>query len=613
MNLMKSKSLFKYIGLSIILIVGSCIEEQDIHLKSNMNFEVTASVADVKTTNSGMSTVWVKGDAIGVFHSEKGKNKYVDDGKFVIEQSDVSSGVFNGSVDAGSMSTDKLYDWYAIYPYYDIDAPDDGLVLIGNVEPQKQVGVDDMRHLAGENVPMYGKLTSIPFQEKPSFNMHHLSAVVEIKVNNKTSQPIDITNISIAAPENIIGEFIVDITGDEILYEDGKNVSSVAELNVTEATIPAAKTSSFFIVVKPFAVKRGEEMNIVVNDMVKSITFTDNVSFAEGNIKTINFSYDSAADKYVMPIVEWGVSKETVKDNYGDGFVNIESTDDCLIYKDTKNDYMISYSFNDDLLSASCVIIPKNSSTEKLVDEWLGEYAPVNSTGDDDIFSSEDCKTLITITDDGDYYSIGWSQMITRGFVNGHEYVDLGLSVRWATCNVGAGSPEEYGGYYAWGETKEKDIYDDDTYEYQATFYNYDYYDDSSSYYTAGKFLGYDISSTKYDVASVKWKGGWRMPTAKEVNELMTLCHWEEAEINGVEGSLATGPNGNSVFFPSGGEKKMSYFSGGYCHIWSSTYLSEFRALELKLFPRSRMDVGDEVELQDGSRDYGYNVRAVID
>ena len=142
------------------------------------------------------------------------------------------------------------------------------------------------------------------------------------------------------------------------------------------------------------------------------------------------------------------------------------------------------------------------------------------------------------------------------------------------------------------------------------TYYNYD-----GSSYVSGRFLGYDISNTKYDVANVKWAGGWRMPTVKELYELITLCLWEEAEVDGVEGSLAIGPNGNSIFFPKGGEIIMEYntLDGSYCNIWTSTYLSEFRAFSLNIFPRSSMEVGDEIEIDDGSRSSGLNVRAVID
>ena len=94
------------------------------------------------------------------------------------------------------------------------------------------------------------------------------------------------------------------------------------------------------------------------------------------------------------------------------------------------------------------------------------------------------------------------------GTHNGHDYVDLGLSVKWATCNVGSKKPDEFGGYYAWGETEEKNYYGDETYKY------YEYYENEYV------FIGYDIAGTQYDAANVKWGGNWRMPTREQMQEL---------------------------------------------------------------------------------------------
>ena len=95
---------------------------------------------------------------------------------------------------------------------------------------------------------------------------------------------------------------------------------------------------------------------------------------------------------------------------------------------------------------------------------------------------------------------------------NGYGYVDLGLSVKWATCNVGADSPEDYGDYFAWGETKPKLSYTEE---------NYTYTDSPET-----------LSSIR-DAASVNMGGSWRMPTLKE---LIDKCTWTWTTLNGVEG-----------------------------------------------------------------------------
>lgn len=127
------------------------------------------------------------------------------------------------------------------------------------------------------------------------------------------------------------------------------------------------------------------------------------------------------------------------------------------------------------------------------------------------------------------------------------EAIDLGLSVKWASCNVGATSPEECGGYYAWGETEEKIDYTWDTYKYcNDSNYQITKYCTNSSYGTVDNKTTLDL---KDDVAHVKWGGNWRMPTREELEELFS-CDINWVVYNGVYGYKITGPNGNSIFLP---------------------------------------------------------------
>ena len=130
--------------------------------------------------------------------------------------------------------------------------------------------------------------------------------------------------------------------------------------------------------------------------------------------------------------------------------------------------------------------------------------------------------------------------------VSEENAVDLGLSVRWAPFNVGATSPEAYGDYFAWGETKPKALYKPDTYRW---------FQKSTGVMEIGK----QISGTKLDAARVIWRGTWRLPTREECTELRDKCKWTLTTRNGVKGMLVTGPNGNSIFLPSGGYRKDDY------------------------------------------------------
>lgn len=143
----------------------------------------------------------------------------------------------------------------------------------------------------------------------------------------------------------------------------------------------------------------------------------------------------------------------------------------------------------------------------------------------------------------------------------GHEYVDLGLSVRWATCNIGANSLEEYGDYFAWGEVETKETYDSCTYKHVLERYG-------------------DISGNnkiymlrKFDAAAQNWGGNWRMPTHEEFMELCNWCQWKKISVNGVNGYKVTGPSGKSIFLPSAGYMRGNEHIGASLNgnYWSNT------------------------------------------
>ena len=126
--------------------------------------------------------------------------------------------------------------------------------------------------------------------------------------------------------------------------------------------------------------------------------------------------------------------------------------------------------------------------------------------------------------------------------------VDLGLSVKWAPCNVGANSPEGYGEYFAWGEISPKEEYRIQTYQYWTDY-------DGDGLWDEGEFanLGDISGNPQYDAATANWGGAWRMPTKAEQEELLNNCTWEWTTLNGVNGLRVTGPNGNSIFLPAAG------------------------------------------------------------
>ena len=133
---------------------------------------------------------------------------------------------------------------------------------------------------------------------------------------------------------------------------------------------------------------------------------------------------------------------------------------------------------------------------------------------------------------------------------NNHPHaIDLGLpsGTKWCCCNVGASTPEGYGGYYAWGETSERNVYNWDTY----TYYGYD--DTLGNYYWIN--IGSDIAGTGYDAATINMGAPWRMPSRIQIEELVNYCsrQWKWTQQNGVNGILVTGPSGCQIFLPAAG------------------------------------------------------------
>jgi len=143
------------------------------------------------------------------------------------------------------------------------------------------------------------------------------------------------------------------------------------------------------------------------------------------------------------------------------------------------------------------------------------------------------------------------------------EYVDLGLSVNWATFNLGANKPEMKGEYFAWGETSPKSVYTQDTYKFNS--------DSLRKYGDDGKY----ILDSEDDAAQVLWGGSWRMPTADEFQELIDNCSWTLTELDGVNGYLVTskitGYTDKSIFLPITGSFRgnTEYNDEGY--YWAST------------------------------------------
>lgn len=189
---------------------------------------------------------------------------------------------------------------------------------------------------------------------------------------------------------------------------------------------------------------------------------------------------------------------------------------------------------------------------------------------------------------------------------SGAVAVDLGLpsGTKWANINIGASSPEDYGDYYAWGETETKSEYSWDTYMVTSSSACGT---SSDPIYAAGLS---DIAGSKYDVAHVAWGGIWKMPTSTQVDEILSKCTWTWTTQNGVNGYRVTGTNGNSIFLPAAGYRFGTSLSdaGSGGRYWSSTRLASNAYGASGLYFNSDRQYGSS-----GSRYYGRSVRPVAE
>ncbi len=195
-----------------------------------------------------------------------------------------------------------------------------------------------------------------------------------------------------------------------------------------------------------------------------------------------------------------------------------------------------------------------------------------------------------------------------------HPWVDLGLpsGTKWATCNIGAANPEEYGEFFAWGEIAEKGAYTWESYRYaEGTSWNnprLTKYCSDPQFGNNGFTDNLTMLEPSDDAATANWGSDWRIPTYEEMSELMTSCTIVWTTINGVGGRQFTGPNGNSIFLPAAGYQSGNEhnYEGSYGIYWTSSLYTDVPCRAWGVFFGS-----DDCEEKLTYRNCGLSVRAV--
>lgn len=306
--------------IHIILIgfvLGSC-EQLDSpkmeEVNDSGNFTVYLSQPQTKTANDGMSTKWVEGDVINVFHAVDGTENYVNDNSFTCDN--VAANKFSGTL-AEELNADSNYDWYAFYPSINTtngDTPVKFSKYIGRTEMSSfagkvtQAGNNSMAHLAvgKDGFPVVGFVNNVPASEFPTIPMKNVASVICVNVTNTLSEPIVINSVDLVAPKPIVGNFSIELTGNDIVASGAGQ--ELIRLEVAEGSqIAGGESAKFYIGVAPFTVTSGEEMLLYVNAAIGEKTVSQRIAkvfdgetpFKSGFIKTFNVSY---AQTDVVPV-----------------------------------------------------------------------------------------------------------------------------------------------------------------------------------------------------------------------------------------------------------------------------------------------------------------------
>ncbi|MBR2227050.1 MAG: hypothetical protein IJ893_04190 [Bacteroidales bacterium] len=270
----------------------AAVQETDVPLRAKASFEVYASPSDTRTANDGIHTLWNNGDRFSLFHAPAGTPTFYADGPFTIDKPEVGHAM--GTV---SDLADGTYDWYMVYPYAEgADRPTNIPVLVGAPADGEQVqaGKDNRSHLAGEGFPLGGRGRNVTTPDTPVLTVAPLVSVVAVNVTNPGEGLARISSIRFKAPEAIVGGFRVDVTGDAPVFR-ADDASDEAVLSVTGTTLlRAGESGIFYLGIKPFTAHSGSTLTLTVNDQVRTVTLTRDVTFSAGMIKTLNITLDES-------------------------------------------------------------------------------------------------------------------------------------------------------------------------------------------------------------------------------------------------------------------------------------------------------------------------------
>ena len=304
---MRKSLFFAGLAAAALTLVG-CNKEADL-APNGKSVEIVLTDAQTRTVNDGLTTIWKVGDDLSVFNAPTSTTDWSANIKFTVQ--DVSSNRATGEVTL----TEDAYDWYAFYPYTEqIPNPTtinpetskpSGYTTVGG-KSQIQREDDNMDHLAGKKVPVFGNVKNVPVGEIPAIEMKNAAAVVRFKVTNSQAEEIHILSVKFTAPEDIVGTYYIDFSGTAPSFVgSGESYvyDNVTVTNSTPVDLAPDSNSEFYAVIKPFTAEAGSKLKLEIEaenvdgskkgTTTKEITLTADAEFKAGCIKTLTVPFDA--------------------------------------------------------------------------------------------------------------------------------------------------------------------------------------------------------------------------------------------------------------------------------------------------------------------------------
>ncbi len=338
---MKKALFFAGLAAAALTFVG-CNKEAD-YAGNGRKVEIVLSDVATRTINYGMSTEWNAGDELSVFNAAAGTTSWSSNIKFTVQ--DASANRATGEVEL----TADAYDWYAFYPYTRaIPNPTtlnpegstyerSGYTTVGG-QFQTQKMDDNMEHLAGVKVPVFGNVKNVPAGETPVIEMKNAASVVRFKVVNAQEEAIKVLSVKFTAPEDIVGTYYIDFSGTAPAFVGSGDTyvfDNVMVTNADPSAIAPDSNADYYAVIKPFTAAAGAKLKVEVEaenadgskkgTTTKEITLSAATEFKPGYIKLLNIPFDATMTTVTAQVIpfeesfEGGPGKFTIDNVIGTG------------------------------------------------------------------------------------------------------------------------------------------------------------------------------------------------------------------------------------------------------------------------------------------------------